>query len=108
MIALCALVTGSFTVLYFAIDIPRANDLAKAQSNVYLFSDGSRLARTGEINRETVPLGRVPEGVRHAFVAAENKDFYSDSGVSLSGTARGILSTLTGQGTQGGSTITQQ
>ncbi|NUK03774.1 penicillin-binding protein [Streptomyces lunaelactis] len=108
VIALCALVTGSFTVLYFAIDIPRANDLAKAQSNVYLFSDGSRLARTGEINRETVPLGRVPEGVRHAFVAAENKDFYSDSGVSLSGTARGILSTLTGQGTQGGSTITQQ
>ncbi|MFF0061457.1 transglycosylase domain-containing protein [Streptomyces sp. NPDC005279] len=108
MIVLCALVTGAFTVLYYAIDIPRANDLAKAQSNVFLYSDGSRLARTGEINRETVPLGRVPKDVRYAFVAAENKDFYSDSGVSLTGTARGMVNTLTGQGTQGGSTITQQ
>ncbi|MFI1396107.1 transglycosylase domain-containing protein [Streptomyces sp. NPDC020681] len=104
----CALLAGGFTYLYITIDIPQANALAKAQSNVYLYSDGSRLARTGEINRETVPLSRVPKDVRYAFVAAENKDFYNDSGVSLSGTARGIASTLTGQGTQGGSTITQQ
>ncbi|MER7664137.1 transglycosylase domain-containing protein [Streptomyces sp. NPDC096193] len=108
LVTVCALLTGAFAVLYTAIDIPRANDLAKAQSNVYLFSDGSRLARTGEINRETVPIDRVPENVRLAFVAAENKDFYTDSGVSFSGTARGILNTVTGRGTQGGSTITQQ
>ncbi|MEV6400767.1 transglycosylase domain-containing protein [Streptomyces sp. NPDC051907] len=107
-LSLCALLTGGFVFLYLAIDIPKANSLAKAQSNVYLYSDGSRLARTGEINRETVPLSRVPVNVRNAFVAAENKDFYSDSGVSLSGTARGIASTLTGGGKQGGSTITQQ
>ncbi|WP_406276944.1 penicillin-binding protein [Streptomyces sp. NBC_00191] len=108
VISLVALLIGGFTVLYVAIDIPQANKLAQAQSNVYLFSDGTRLARTGEINRETVPLSKVPEDVQRAFVAAENKDFYSDSGVSLSGTARGILSTVTGKGKQGGSTITQQ
>ncbi len=108
VVSVCLLLAGTFTALYVAIDIPQANELAKAQSNVYLFSDGSRLARTGEINRETVPLDRVPENVQLAFVAAENKDFYTDSGVSFSGTARGILNTLTGQGTQGGSTITQQ
>ncbi|MFF3247255.1 transglycosylase domain-containing protein [Streptomyces sp. NPDC002870] len=108
VVTLVVLLAGGFTVLYVSIDIPQANELAKAQSNVYLYSDGTRLARTGEINRETVPLSRVPEDVRYAFVAAENKDFYSDSGVSLSGTARGILSTLTGKGKQGGSTITQQ
>ncbi|MFI2351617.1 transglycosylase domain-containing protein [Streptomyces sp. NPDC019443] len=108
VVTLIVLLAGGFTVLYVSIDIPQANELAKAQSNVYLYSDGTRLARTGEINRETVPLGRVPKDVQHAFVAAENKDFYSDSGVSLSGTARGILSTLTGKGKQGGSTITQQ
>jgi penicillin-binding protein 1A len=108
VVTLIVLLAGGFTVLYVSIDIPRANELAKAQSNVYLYSDGTRLARTGEINRETVPLGKVPKDVQHAFVAAENKDFYSDSGVSLSGTARGILSTLTGNGKQGGSTITQQ
>ncbi|MFI6082755.1 transglycosylase domain-containing protein [Streptomyces sp. NPDC051217] len=107
-VSLCLLVLAAFTVLYLVIDIPRPNEQAKAQSNVYLFGDGSRLARTGEVNRESVPLDRVPEDVRRAFVAAENKDFYSDSGVSLSGTARGVFSTLTGGGKQGGSTITQQ
>ncbi|WP_405791845.1 transglycosylase domain-containing protein [Streptomyces sp. NBC_01506] len=107
-VTLCFLVVAAFTVLYLVIDIPKPNEQVKAQSNVYLFSDGSRLARTGEVNRESVPLDRVPEDVRRAFVAAENKDFYSDSGVSVSGTARGIFSTLTGGGKQGGSTITQQ
>ncbi|WP_329377498.1 transglycosylase domain-containing protein [Streptomyces sp. NBC_01716] len=107
-VTLCLLVLAAFTVLYLVIDIPRPNEQVKAQSNVYLFADGSRLARTGEVNRESVPLDRVPGDVRRAFVAAENKDFYSDSGVSLSGTARGVFSTLTGGGKQGGSTITQQ
>ncbi|MEU0525938.1 transglycosylase domain-containing protein [Streptomyces niveus] len=107
-VTLCLLLIAAFTVMYLVIDIPRANEQAKAQSNVYLFADGTRLARTGEVNRESVPLNRVPENVRRAFVAAENKDFYSDSGVSLSGTARGVFSTVTGGGKQGGSTITQQ
>ncbi|MFF3326681.1 transglycosylase domain-containing protein [Streptomyces sp. NPDC002889] len=106
--SLGTLMVGGFTVLYVAIDIPQANDLARAQSNVYFYSDGTRLTRTGDINRESVPLDRVPLNVRRAFVAAENKDFYSDSGVSLSGTARGIFNTVTGKGKQGGSTITQQ
>ncbi|HET6856663.1 MAG TPA: transglycosylase domain-containing protein [Streptomyces sp.] len=108
VLTVCVLVGAAFTFLYIAIDIPRANAQAKAQSNVYLFSDGTRIARTGEVNRESVPLKRVPKDVQRAFVAAENRDFYSDSGVSLTGTARGIASTVTGQGKQGGSTITQQ
>ncbi|MFE7132802.1 transglycosylase domain-containing protein [Streptomyces sp. NPDC057638] len=106
--ALGVLVCGAFAVLYVVIDIPRPNELARAESNVYLYSDGSRLARTGEINRESVPLESVPEKVQLTFVAAENKDFYSDSGISLSGTVRGIGNTIAGRGAQGGSTITQQ
>ncbi|AGP52870.1 transglycosylase domain-containing protein [Streptomyces rapamycinicus] len=105
---LCALLTGAFTVLYYSIDIPKANAQAKAQSNVYKFSDGKILARTGEINREMVTLDRVPTGVQHAFVAAENKSFYKDSGVDPMGILRGLVNTATGKGTQGGSTITQQ
>ncbi|MEK8170138.1 hypothetical protein NKH77_11375 [Streptomyces sp. M19] len=83
-VALCTLLTGGFTVLYFSIDIPEANQLAKAESNVYLYSDGTLAARTGEINRESVPIDRVPEAVRHAFVAAENKSFYDDPGSTRS------------------------
>ncbi|MGA6151739.1 transglycosylase domain-containing protein [Stenotrophomonas sp. NPDC087984] len=105
---LCALLIGAFTVLYYSIDIPRANAQAKAQSNVYKYSDGTILARTGEINREMVTLDRIPTGVQHAFVAAENKSFYKDRGVDPMGILRGLVNTVAGKGTQGGSTITQQ
>ncbi|MEU8828771.1 transglycosylase domain-containing protein [Streptomyces sp. NPDC048636] len=108
VVSLLALLIGAFTVLYYSIDIPRANAQAKAQSNVYKFSDGTILARTGEINREMVSISRVPKPVQRAFVAAENKSFYQDSGVDPMGVARGLVNTMTGKGTQGGSTITQQ
>ncbi|AJZ83859.1 transglycosylase domain-containing protein [Streptomyces sp. AgN23] len=105
---LCALLIGAFTVLYYSIDVPKANAQAKAQSNVYKYGDGTILARTGEINREMVTLDRIPTGVQHAFVAAENKSFYKDPGVDPMGILRGLVNTVAGKGTQGGSTITQQ
>ncbi|WP_225098654.1 transglycosylase domain-containing protein [Streptomyces sp. CoH27] len=105
---LCLLVVGAFIALYMTINIPEGNAAAQLQSNIYKYSDGTILARTGELNRESVDLAEVPKDVQHTFVAAENKTFYQDSGVDLRGTARGILNTLEGHGTQGGSTITQQ
>ncbi|MEU8479600.1 transglycosylase domain-containing protein [Streptomyces hygroscopicus] len=108
VVCLFALLIGAFTVLYYSIDVPEANAQAKAQSNVYTYRDGTILARTGEINREMVSLDRVPTGVQHAFVAAENKSFYQDPGVDPMGILRGLVNTVTGKGTQGGSTITQQ
>ncbi|MEV0124938.1 transglycosylase domain-containing protein [Streptomyces sp. NPDC050703] len=97
-----------FVVLYLVVDIPEGNALAKKQSNVYKYSDGKIIARTGDVNREIVDLDKVPEDVQKTFVAAENKSFYKDEGVDFKGTARGVLNTVTGKGKQGGSTITQQ
>ncbi|WP_438297489.1 transglycosylase domain-containing protein [Streptomyces sp. HUAS TT7] len=107
-IAVCALTIGAFVSLYLYVDVPEGNAAAQLQSNVYMTKDGQVLARTGKVNRESVPLEAIPEDVRHDMLAAENKDFYSDSGVSLSGTVRGLVNTALGRGTQGGSTITQQ
>ncbi|MFF9484407.1 transglycosylase domain-containing protein [Streptomyces sp. NPDC014676] len=104
---LCLLGMGAFIVLYMVIDIPEGNADAELQGNVYKYSDGSIMARKG-YNREIVDLAKVPKDVQRAFVAAENKTFYKDSGVDLRGTARGVLNTLSGKGAQGGSTITQQ
>ncbi|MBO4259815.1 transglycosylase domain-containing protein, partial [Streptomyces griseorubiginosus] len=106
--ALCLLGMGAFVALYVMTPIPAANADATLQSNVYKYSDGSILTRSGKLNRETVDLAEVPKDVQHTFVAAENKTFYKDSGVDLRGTARGLLNTLSGKGAQGGSTITQQ
>ncbi|WEH39918.1 penicillin-binding protein [Streptomyces sp. NBC_01218] len=105
---LCLLVMGAFAVLYLYVPVPEANAQAQKQSNVFTYSDGTVLARTGEVNREIVDLAEVPKAVQHTFVAAENKSFYQDKGVDLKGTTRALLSTVSGKGKQGGSTITQQ
>ncbi|GAA3493578.1 transglycosylase domain-containing protein [Streptomyces prasinosporus] len=104
---LCLLGMGAFVVLYMVIDIPEGNADAKRQGNVYKYSDGTIMARSG-FNREVVDLANVSKPVQRAFVAAENKTFYKDAGVDLKGTARGLFNTLSGKGAQGGSTITQQ
>ncbi|MFE6483104.1 transglycosylase domain-containing protein [Streptomyces sp. NPDC057757] len=104
----CLLGMGAFIVLYLVVDVPEGNAAAQQQSNIYQYSDGSALARTGEVNREVVDLAKVPKEVQRTFVAAENKSFYTDSGIDFKGTARGLINTLSGKGLQGGSTITQQ
>ncbi|NEE19210.1 transglycosylase domain-containing protein, partial [Streptomyces sp. SID7499] len=80
-----------------------------AQSNVYLYRDGSVIARDGDVNREKVRLSQVPPTVRQAVLAAEDRDFYSDDrAVDVKAMVRAGWNTVTGKGKQGGSTITQQ
>ncbi|MEE1754569.1 transglycosylase domain-containing protein [Streptomyces sp. SP18CS02] len=96
-------------VAYSRTEIPEdLNSFATQQDNVYYWSDGSRMARTGWVSRQEMPLEKIPEHVRWAVLAAENADFYSDPGVSVGGITRGLLRTVGEGDTQGGSTITQQ
>ncbi|MFI1398342.1 transglycosylase domain-containing protein [Streptomyces sp. NPDC020681] len=107
-LGLCLLAMGAFFVIYLLVPVPSANAQAEMQSNVYKYSDGKILTRTGKVNREIVGLEKIPKDVQYTFVAAENKSFFKDSGVDFKGTARGLMNTLAGKGKQGGSTITQQ
>ncbi|MFH8619094.1 transglycosylase domain-containing protein [Streptomyces sp. NPDC017979] len=102
------LVVGGFVAGYALVHIPPANAMATAQSNVYLYADGSQLARDGEVNRESVPLSQVPMSVQRAVLAAEDRNFYTDRAVDPKAMVRGAWNTLTGKGKQSGSTITQQ
>ncbi|MBL3666717.1 penicillin-binding protein [Streptomyces sp. M2CJ-2] len=102
--------SGLFLVVaYAATDIPDdLNSHATQQDNVYFWSDGTPMARTGWVQRQAMPLRDIPEDVRWAVLAAENENFYNDPGISPMGITRAVLRTF-GQGdTQGGSTITQQ
>ncbi|NXY93369.1 penicillin-binding protein [Streptomyces sp. BR123] len=94
--------------LYFYVDPPDPNATATAQSNTYKYADGTLMARVGEMNREIVPIEKVPKEIQTAFIAIENKSFYEDRGVDFMGVARGLVRTATGKGAAGGSTITQQ
>ncbi|MEU5213788.1 transglycosylase domain-containing protein [Streptomyces sp. NPDC020742] len=102
------LVIGALCAGYLLVDIPPANSAAKAQSNVYLYSDGSELARDGEVNRQNVRLSQIPKKVQQAVLAAEDRDFYTESAVDPAAMVRAAWNTVTGKGKQSGSTITQQ
>ncbi|MFF5011867.1 transglycosylase domain-containing protein [Streptomyces sp. NPDC001165] len=99
----------SLFIAYEMTDIPKnLNTFATQQDNVYFWSDGTPMTRTGWVRRQDMPLKDIPEQVRWAVLAAENASFYSDPGISVKGITRAVWRTV-GQGdTEGGSTITQQ
>ncbi|MET8075843.1 transglycosylase domain-containing protein [Streptomyces sp. NPDC005303] len=99
---------GLFFLGYSMVKIPPANALATKQSNVFLYADGSQLARDGEINRENVSLAQISKDAQHAVLAAEDRDFYSESAIDPKAMLRAGWNTATGKGKQSGSTITQQ
>ncbi|WP_446447352.1 transglycosylase domain-containing protein, partial [Streptomyces broussonetiae] len=75
---------GAFLVTAYAMtDIPsNLNTYATQQDNVYFWSDGTPMARTGWVQRQAMPLKDIPQDVRWAVLAAENETFYSDPGIS--------------------------
>ena len=102
--------SGLFLVVAYATtDIPsNLNTYATQQDNVYFWSDGTPMARTGWVQRQAMPLKDIPTDVRWAVLAAENQSFYSDPGISVKGIARALYRTVGEGDTEGGSTITQQ
>lgn len=102
------LLIAGFAVAYAFTPIPSAQTAAAAQGSVFYYSDGKTVFAKQGTNRVLVPLSKVPEHVQDAVIAAENRSFYDDPGVSVRGTVRALLSTVSGRQIQGGSTITQQ
>ncbi|MEV4682031.1 transglycosylase domain-containing protein [Streptomyces kurssanovii] len=102
------LVIGGLVTGYLLVDIPPANAAATAQTNVYLYEDGTHIARDGDVNRENVSLDKIPLPVRRAVLAAEDRDFYSAPAIDPMAMVRAAWNTVTGKGKQSGSTITQQ
>ncbi len=75
--------------------------------------DGTLIAEFADQHRVFVPYESIPEHVVQAFVAAEDKNFFTHEGLDYAGITRGAVNTaknkITGSGgMQGGSTITQQ
>ncbi len=75
--------------------------------------DGTLIAEFAEEHRVFVPIESIPDHVVDAFIAAEDKKFFTHEGLDYVGILRGAINSakikLTGGGNlQGGSTITQQ
>lgn len=60
LLVIALILIGGFIAGYQLVGIPPANPTATAQSNVYLYKDGTVIARDGDVNRQNVQLAQVP------------------------------------------------
>lgn len=97
-------------------DLPTLKKLAEYEppitSRVHA-GDGALIAEFADQHRVFVPYESIPNHVVQAFVAAEDKNFFTHEGIDYVGMTRGAVNSaknkITGSGgLQGGSTITQQ
>jgi penicillin-binding protein 1A len=71
--------------------------------------DGKPLANRGEMHGATVLLKDLPPYLPKAFIAIEDRRFYSHFGIDPIGLARAVAANVLHRGvSQGGSTLTQQ
>ncbi|MFM7874511.1 MAG: transglycosylase domain-containing protein [Actinomycetota bacterium] len=98
----------AFAIAYFTTDIPDPKEYVNSQATIIQYSNGDEIGRIGAQNRTIIPLARIPLDLRHAVLAAEDKNFYSQGAFNPIAIIRGAINTALGRGLQGGSTITQQ
>ncbi|CAM3042770.1 transglycosylase domain-containing protein [Skermania piniformis] len=112
-IAICSLLPFVlFVIAYVWVDVPKPGDIPTNQVATITAIDGSTVISKvvpPEGNRTDVTIEQVPVPVRHAVLAAEDRNFYSNPGFSVTGFGRALRDNLLGKDTAGGgSTITQQ
>ena len=97
--------------LWLALTAPLSKSLQPpAPPSITLLSaEGQPIARRGAIIAERVDVANLPPHVAEAFLAIEDRRFYSHFGVDPRGILRAATHNLFSDGSlQGGSTITQQ
>ena len=105
---------GLGAVLYvYSSDLPSHESLARYQpptiSRIYS-SEGRIIDEFARERRLFVPVEEIPELVKHAFVSAEDKNFYSHHGYDARGIGAAMVEAVRSRGetVRGASTITQQ
>ncbi len=95
--------------LAWALPINRALEPLPTPTLVLVSADGHAFGRRGSYKEEPVEISELPPYVPGAFVAIEDRRFYSHFGLDPRGIARAARNNLRGGGiSEGGSTITQQ
>lgn len=104
------LLIGLVAYEYATVQIPTAESLAStAQVTDFTYDDGSStFATMGSTSRQIVDISQIPMVMQNAIIAAEDKTFRTNPGVSYTGMIRSFINDLEGKPLQGGSTLTQQ
>jgi penicillin-binding protein 1A len=98
--------------IYYGAQLPPIDQLAvpKRPPNIaILAADGELLANRGDTGGAAIRLSELPPYLPKAFIAIEDRRFYSHWGVDPVGVLRALSRNVIGRGgVQGGSTLTQQ
>jgi len=111
--AIAAVGTVIGALYYFGHDLPDYGTLAHYEPPIVTrayASDGRLLAEFATEKRVYVPISKVPPLVIHAFISAEDKNFYIHPGVDAFGILRAAITNISHANRRkvGASTITQQ
>ncbi|TDD73805.1 penicillin-binding protein, partial [Actinomadura rubrisoli] len=109
IVTVLSVIVSAVMVAYLRTPLPTEPQpgVTDEGSTVYYADGRTPLFRLGA-NRDIVRHDQIPDRLRWAVLAAEDRGFYGDHGVSPAGTVRALWNNASGGATQGGSTITQQ
>jgi penicillin-binding protein 1A len=112
VLALWAVIAVIGVLVWIGIHLPpiQSLEIPKRPPSVLILGDnGATLATRGDMGGAAVPLAELPDYVPNAFIAIEDRRFYSHYGVDPWGILRaGVADVLHRGVSEGGSTITQQ
>src|SRR3990170_683854 len=100
-------------IFFFFRDLPSPKSLSEREipQATKIYDRSGKLLYTiyEEENRTLVPLSEIPDSLKRATIAVEDKDFYKHGAVSpFGGVLRALKEMVLNRKVQGGSTITQQ
>ena len=100
---------GVVAVAYQRTNFPDPNAAFMTnKSNVYYRDGTTVLGSFADQNRTSIAYSEMPQSIKDAAVAAENRSFWTDKGISPTGIVRSLYEIARGRSLQGASTITQQ
>jgi len=110
IMGLCAGVGLYMGVIATAPDISNVDVAPAGYSTTVYDCEGNAITKlvAQNSNRVYVKLDKIPEHLQHAFVAIEDERFYTHNGIDIQGIMRAGVKALSGNLSQGASTITQQ
>ena len=112
VLGLWAAIAGVGAVIWVGAHLPsiQSLEIPKRPPTIEITGmDGSIIATRGEMPGANVSLNELPRYLPQAFIAIEDKRFYSHFGIDPTGIARAAVTNILHRGvSQGGSTLTQQ
>ena len=108
----CGLIAAFGALVWIGAHLPpiQSLEIPKRPPSIQIVGlNGHALATRGDMGGAAIPLNELPSYLPKAFIAIEDRRFYSHHGIDPIGLTRALIANALHRGVaQGGSTITQQ